>query len=49
MYLKEGCSEDGANLLSVVHSARARGNGHKLEHRGFHLNIRKYFYTVTVT
>lgn len=33
-YLQEGCKADGARLLSVMPSARARGHGHKLKHRG---------------
>jgi len=33
----------------VVPSNRARGNGHKLKHRKFHLNMRKNFFTLRVT
>ena len=48
-YLKGGCRQmDEARLFSALYTNRARRNGLKLEHRKFHTNIRKDFFTIRV-
>ena len=42
-YLKGRGRVDGAELFLVVPSAKTRGSRYKLEHRKFHLNMRKNF------
>ena len=48
-YLNGGCQGYGTKLFSVVPSDRIRGNGHKLKHRKFQLNMRKNFFPLRVT
>jgi len=45
-YLKGGHRGAGAGRVSVVPSARTRGDGHKLKHRRCHLNPRQHCYAV---
>ena len=48
-YLMGRIEVNEARLFLVVCSDGRRGNGHKLEHRKFHTNVTKNFFTVRVT
>jgi len=40
---------NAARIFSAVPSDRTRDSGHKLEHRKFHINMTKYFFSVRGT
>ena len=48
-YLRGGHQEGGTCLFAVVPSETTRGNGHKLKHRRFQLNMRGHFCAVKMT
>ncbi|KAK4827514.1 hypothetical protein QYF61_018840 [Mycteria americana] len=48
-YLMGGCKEYRGRLFPVVPSDGTRGDGHKLKHWKFPLNIRKHLFTTGVT
>jgi len=47
-HITRGTQVDVGALLSVVRCSRTRGNGQKLEHRKFHANTRRTFFTVSM-
>ena len=49
MYLMSRSQVDGVRVFPVELSNRTRGNWHKLEHRKFHTNMRRKFFTLGVS
>lgn len=47
-YLKDGYAEDGPSLFSEVPSERMQASWQKLEHKKFHLKMRKTFFSLRV-
>lgn len=47
--IKSEVKSVGPGSFFVVPSDRTRGSRHKLEHKKFHTNVRKSFFTVKVT
>jgi len=47
-YLKEAYKQEGEQLFTRLGSDRTRGNGFKLRHGRFRLDVRKKFFTQTV-
>lgn len=47
LHLKRGCKED-MKQAPFSGPQRIEGNGHKMKHKKFHLNIRKNFFTLRV-
>jgi len=43
-----GTKGDAARLFSVMSNEKARGTGHKLKYKEFHLNTGRNFFTIGV-